>query len=171
MKYRAFALILSIVMILSAFVSCSDPDRPSVPTDEPGGGTETTPPTETEGKPVEKNEVVIELPEKAPRKAAWAFYGCFGSRTYETEDPGLIGELMSALRDLVVSDEIGQDITTADTIIYLYMEDGAEYRIIFNGSSYEINDGKNYPYSLYVVSEGWAELNAVLEKFAPADSE
>ena len=174
MRYRLFVLMVTVFLALLLLASCSASGFMTSVTTGTDGSTETVPPPETGDIPDGKGErVTIGLPEegKTPVKASWTHYGCFGCDAYETEDGELIGELMIALRGLFVSDEQGPDITTDDTVIILYMEDGEEYRICFNGSSFQINDGKNYPYSLYVVKEGWGELNCVLDKFVPPESE
>ena len=160
---KIIAALISLALLAPAFGSCGDK-------------TEQTPQdtgTAIDTEPKRAAGAKIELPAgtELPVKASWAHYGCFDHCMYETENKELIEELMTALKNVEVSEEEGMDVTTDETDVHLFMSDGTEYRIIFNGTSLQTDDGKSYPYSLYVVASGFSELKRVLDKIGEVEED
>ena len=190
------ALVLALVMTILLIAACekntgrADKNTTDVPVTEsvPTGDT-TDAPSADAGKtfqigPGKGGRLELWGDDDYPVKACYRHMGCFDHSMYDTEDPELIGNLVAALKGLVVAKDHDGDVSTDETILTFTMKSGNHYRIELSGScllffeetAFPQLDGstalsgslfdQNYPYYTYTIYEGAAELNAALSEIA-----
>lgn len=88
----------------------------------------------------------------------------FYSAVFETEDPAIISDILSAFNKVTITSEVNTATDDYDDIITFVAADGSKYTVHFE-YKYLLKNDKRYEIT------GYDEVMSVVSKFAPEDSE
>ena len=163
---KAILIVLIAVLSFSVLASCAKGEH----SDNDTSDVTEIPETEKKSDPVrykviergDDGRLALWSDDLTPVKVEYSFWG-YMSEDYETEDAEIIGRLVDAMKKVEVGEGDGIGGCDNSDVIVFVLNDGSEYRAIFNFGNLESASG----YKIYETA-GFENVKAILNEIKEA---